>query len=362
MRAELARERLFVVAAIDRHRLKSHSPRVLNSEMAQSADAVNRDYISRPSTGVAQRVVNRNTGAHEWSGFLRRNFVRDRRKGNGRCNHVLRIATIEIEPSHLAIDTHCEVAAAARIAHEAVITMPTNTNTLAHGPCGDVVADGIDASGDFVPRHTRILESRPDTVFDQHIAVANTAGFNLHAHLSGARLRNIAFYQFPISAWSTYLSGFHYHNPPLARQELLHVAVGSGGCLLRIAAVLTRVEVRRVPVPPVVLGVRLLKMIVALCRLMKKICNSCDVVAFPLAARKSRSDLLEQPAVTVRILERRKREVRTTFGISPGGAWVLHGVVEWTSDEMEDLAHFDAARHQVVSRDVNVVYGKDQIF
>jgi hypothetical protein len=92
--------------------------------------------------------------------------------------------------------------------------MPAHTYALPFIPCCDVVADGIDASGDFVPRHTRILKSRPYTVFDQHIAVANTAGFNLHAHLSGARLRNIAFYQFPISAWSTYLSCFHYTTLP----------------------------------------------------------------------------------------------------------------------------------------------------
>ena len=38
-------------------------------------------------------------------------------------------------------------------------------------------------------------------------------------------------------------------------KDLLHVTVGGGG-LLRTAAVLTRAQVRRVPVPPVVLGVR----------------------------------------------------------------------------------------------------------
>jgi hypothetical protein len=40
MRAELLRERLFVVTSVDSNRLKSHSSRVLNSKMAQAADAV----------------------------------------------------------------------------------------------------------------------------------------------------------------------------------------------------------------------------------------------------------------------------------------------------------------------------------
>ena len=38
----------------------------------------------------------------------------------------------------------------------------------------------------------------------------------------------------------------------------LHVAVCGGAGLLRTAAVLTRAQIGRVPVPPVVLGVRLL--------------------------------------------------------------------------------------------------------
>ena len=40
--------------------------------------------------------------------------------------------------------------------------------------------------------------------------------------------------------------------------DLVHVAVGGGGGLLRNAAALTRAQIGRVPVPPVVLGVRLL--------------------------------------------------------------------------------------------------------
>src|SRR5215831_15553538 len=88
---------------------------------------------------------------------------------------------------------------------------------------------------------------------------------------------------------------------------LLHVAVGGGGGLWP-AAVLTRAQVGRVPVPPVVLGVRPLEVVVALRRLAEEICKGCDVHGWrsrqlPFAAGKPRLDLLEQPAVSVRILE-----------------------------------------------------------
>src|SRR5215212_3413466 len=94
-------------------------------------------------------------------------------------------------------------------------------------------------------------------------------------------------------------------------KDLLHVAIGGGCCLLWVAATLTRAQIGCVPVPPVMLGVRLLEMVVVLCRLAEESCQGCNVHGLwsrqvPLAARKPRLDLLEQPAVPVRILERGK--------------------------------------------------------
>ena len=54
-----------------------------------------------------------------------------------------------------------------------------------------------------------IMETGPETFFDQGIAMANAAGFNLHAHLTSARLRNVAFHQFPIAAGFAYLRRLH---------------------------------------------------------------------------------------------------------------------------------------------------------
>jgi hypothetical protein len=111
------------------------------------------------------------------------------------------------------------------------------------------------------------------------------------------------------------------------------LAVGGGGCLLRTAAVLTGAQIGRVPVPPVVLES-------AFSRRGRGAPPSRGgalqglrrpwlvLVRLPFAAGKPRLDLLEQPAVPVRILERGKREVGTTLRVAPADAWALHGVVE----------------------------------
>src|SRR5689334_3320934 len=60
-------------------------------------------------------------------------------------------------------------------------------------------------------------------------------------------------------------------------KDLLHVTVGGGGRFLRTAAVLTCAQVGRVPVRPVVLGVRLLVVVVVPGRLAEEFCQGCDV-------------------------------------------------------------------------------------
>ena len=80
----------------------------------------------------------------------------------------------------------------------------------------------------------------------------------------------------------------------------------------------------------------------------------------PLATGKSRCDLLKQPLVSVRILERGKLEVRTTLRVAPADAWIVHGVVEGTACVVEDFAHVNAACDQVVAGGVDVVHGEDE--
>src|SRR5262249_16867459 len=80
----------------------------------------------------------------------------------------------------------------------------------------------------------------------------------------------------------------------------------------------------------------------------------------PLAAGQTLPDLLEQPAVSVRILERGKREVRAAFRVAPGNARLLAGVVERSAGEMEGLAHVGAAGDQVGPGGIEVLDRQDQ--
>src|SRR6478609_3949306 len=52
----------------------------------------------------------------------------------------------------------------------------------------------------------------------------------------------------------------------------LHVAVGGGRRFLRTAPILTRAQVGRVPIPPIMRAVRLLVLAVVLLRFVKKLC------------------------------------------------------------------------------------------
>src|SRR5436190_21782430 len=144
---------------------------------------------------------------------------------------------------------------------------------------------------------------------------------------------------------------------------LLHVAVGGGDCLRWTAAALTRTQIWRVPVPPVMFGVRLLVFAVPLLRLVEEFCKHSDIdrsgsCGFPFASGKACRDLLEQPAVPVWILKRGKREVGTTFRVAPSDARVLHGVVEGAAGVVEDLADVDAAGDQVLAGGVDVIRGE----
>ena len=58
---------------------------------------------------------------------------------------------------------------------------------------------------------------------------------------------------------------------------LLHVAVGGGKSFLRTFAVQTRAQVGSVPVPPIVLAVRLLVVAVILLRFVKQFGKRGDV-------------------------------------------------------------------------------------
>src|SRR6266849_4177785 len=209
MRAELSRQRLLVVPAIDGDCFKAHPTRVLHSEMAQPPDAMHCDNLSGTRIGIAQFVVDRNARTHEGSCFFGRQFIRNCSQRRRWCDHVLGIPAIKIDARDLSIDTHRKVSTPALFAHKTMSAMPADPNALTSGPRSDVLAHCIDATRDFMTRDARILKPRPETFLDQRIAVANTACLNLHTYFAGTRVRDIALYQLPLPAGLTYLRCFH---------------------------------------------------------------------------------------------------------------------------------------------------------
>jgi hypothetical protein len=69
-------------------------------------------------------------------------------------------------------------------------------------------ADRIDAPGNLVARHSRIL-NWPEPLLYERIAVADTAGFHLDAHLPTPGLWNRTLDNFKVSSWLANLYGFH---------------------------------------------------------------------------------------------------------------------------------------------------------
>jgi hypothetical protein len=79
-----------------------------------------------------------------------------------------------------------EIATAAGIAHQTVTAMPAHAHALSGLPQSDVGTPGVDAPGNLMARHTRILNSRPVPFFYECIAMTNPTGFALDTNLPAA--------------------------------------------------------------------------------------------------------------------------------------------------------------------------------
>jgi hypothetical protein len=79
--------------------------------------------------------------------------------------------------------------------------MPADANSLPNLPARwHFAAEFVNHANYFVPWHARKLDPWPDAVFGEYIAVADPAGFDLDADVSGARLGNRALDEFKRAA------------------------------------------------------------------------------------------------------------------------------------------------------------------
>src|SRR5262249_54031277 len=99
----------------------------------------------------------------------------------------------------LLVAAEDEISAAAILAGKAMPAMPADADTLPYLPVRHVCAHCINASGNLVTGHPRVLNSRPVSFFDQRVAMTNAAGFHLDPNLCAVRAGNLAFDNFKIA-------------------------------------------------------------------------------------------------------------------------------------------------------------------
>src|SRR6476469_5013237 len=150
MRAKLFGKRLLVRAARDGDNLEAHFRGELDTEVAQSADAENRDAITGPSDGLAKRVEGRDACAQKRRRIDVGQIVGDARERLCGRNHVFRVAAVVRDARNLAVLAGDEVAAPTRLTGEVASSEPADTDSIPGLPGGGAVADGIHDARDLV--------------------------------------------------------------------------------------------------------------------------------------------------------------------------------------------------------------------
>src|ERR1700722_17892230 len=158
---------------------------------------------------MAERIVHSDSCAQQWRSFGRRQIIWHQGYCFRRDDHILGIPAVKADGRDLFELTQNEVPAAARVALKAVSAMPSNSHALTRLPQSDVGADGIDATGNLVARHSRVLNSRPVPFFHKRVAMADAAGFHLDAHLPASGLRSWSLDDFEITSRLANLDGLH---------------------------------------------------------------------------------------------------------------------------------------------------------
>src|SRR5206468_667422 len=162
----------------------------LDAQVTQAADALHGDEIAGQRTAVAKSVVGGNSGVEQGRGFDVTEAIRDRHQSFHWGQHVFLISAVIADAGDLHAPAIAKISAPAFAAGIVVAAVPADAHTLTFLPGRNSSAHFINHARHFVSGNARILNSRPQAFFDEHVAVADATGLYLNAHLPRIGLRD----------------------------------------------------------------------------------------------------------------------------------------------------------------------------
>src|SRR5712664_288440 len=216
VRPELLRELPLVRAARDGDGPEAHARGVLDAEVPEAADPLDRNGVARARAAVAERVVRREPGAEQRRRFGSADLLGDARDGFVRHHDVFGVTAVVADPGDLCALAVDEEALAAVVADEVVPAVPAYAHPVALLPLGHVGADLVHPTRDLVAGNAREGETWIAAELHQCVAVTDSAGFHLDADLPRRGLGYLARDQLECTSRLGDLDGPHHprHGAP----------------------------------------------------------------------------------------------------------------------------------------------------
>jgi hypothetical protein len=159
MSAEFPGECFFVAAACNGNRSEAHLRGKLHAQVAQPADAENRDRLTRPSAAVAQGIECRHAGTDQRARLYGGKPFGQKRKRTGVRNHVVRVTAVVRQAGDATGLTRKKISVPACIAVAAIAAMPTDADPLTLRHADDAGTQRLDGANHLVPGNARVFYS-----------------------------------------------------------------------------------------------------------------------------------------------------------------------------------------------------------
>src|SRR5262249_38934601 len=176
---------------------------------ATPADSLHRDKIAWQRAVMTESIECRDSSTHQ-----RRGLGDVERFGHAsqcfdRGDHEFLIAPVVANSANLHICAVDEITSSARQASSVLAAVPADADPFAFLPILYTRSDFIDHADYFVSGNARIRHPGKQTVFRDHIAMADSTRLNANPHMSRSWLRNLTFHEFEIRTRLRYLHHFH---------------------------------------------------------------------------------------------------------------------------------------------------------